>query len=95
MPSQKVTCLSLLFVNCLGLRLKLRSKNNTTVRYTFIHSSRTKVDMNRDVIEGSQGNPVATAAYEYYHECIKRAKSSTNRGILFDLHGQVLSIRFL
>ena len=45
--------------------------------------------MNRDVIEGSQGNPVATAAYEYYHECIKRAKSSTNRGILFDLHGQV------
>ena len=45
--------------------------------------------MNRDVIEGSQGNPVATAAYKYYHECIKRAKSSTNRGILFDLHGQV------
>ena len=51
--------------------------------------TRTKVDMNRDVIEGSQGNPIATAAYKYYHECIKRAKSSTNRGILFDLHGQV------
>jgi len=52
------------------------------------HLKRTKVDMNRDVIEGSQGNPVATAAYKYYHECIKRAKSSSNRGILFDLHGQ-------
>ena len=45
--------------------------------------------MNRDIIEGAQGNPVAMAAYKCYHECITRAKSSSNRGILFDLHGQV------
>ena len=50
---------------------------------------RTKVDMNRDIIEGAQGNPVAMAAYKCYHDYIKRAQSSYNRGILFDLHGQV------
>ena len=50
---------------------------------------RTKVDMNRDIIEGAQGNPVAVAAYKCYHNYIKRAQSSYNRGILFDLHGQV------
>ena len=60
---------------------------NTTFKYAFL--LRTKVDMNRDVVEGAQGNPVAIAAYTCYHECIKRAKSSTNTGILFDLHGQV------
>ena len=50
---------------------------------------RTKVDMNRDIIEGAQGNPVAMAAYKCYHDYIKRAQSFYNRGILFDLHGQV------
>ena len=45
--------------------------------------------MNRDIIEGAQGNPVSVAAYKCYHDCIIRAKSSINRGILFDLHGQV------
>ena len=45
--------------------------------------------MNRDIIEGAQGNPVAMAAYKCYHDYIKRAQSSYNRGILFDLHGQV------
>ena len=45
--------------------------------------------MNRDIIEGAQGNPVSVAAYKCYHDCIRIAKSSTNRGILFDLHGQV------
>ena len=50
---------------------------------------RTKVDMNRDIVEGAQGNPVAMAAYKCYHDYIKRAQSSYNRGILFDLHGQV------
>ena len=51
--------------------------------------------MNRDIVEGAQGNPVAVAAYECYHDCIKRAKSTTNRGILFDLHGQVSDVRQL
>ena len=45
--------------------------------------------MNRDIIEGTQGNPVAIAAYQVYHEYINRAKTKENRGILFDLHGQV------
>ena len=48
--------------------------------------------MNRDIVEGAQGNPIANAAYRCYHEYINRAKSSTNRGILFDLHGQVIII---
>ena len=46
--------------------------------------------MNREVIEGAQGNPVAVAAYQCYHDCIKRAKSYSTRGIIFDLHGQVI-----
>ena len=52
---------------------------------------RTKVDMNRDLTEGAQGNPVAVAAYNFYHYCIQRAKGAGHRGILFDIHGQVSS----
>ena len=49
--------------------------------------------MNRDIIEGAQGNSVAVAAYNLYHDYIRRAKSTTNRGILFDLHGQVCTLQ--
>ena len=55
---------------------------------------RSKVDMNRDIIEGTQGNPVAIVAYQVYHDYIKRAKAKENRGILFDLHGQVCTPLF-
>ena len=59
------------------------------MKYSIAIYYRTKVDLNRDIIEGAQGNPVAVAAYKCYHDCITRAKYSANRGILFDLHGQV------
>ena len=54
------------------------------------HLKRSKVDVNRDILEGAQDNPVARAAHKTYHSFIRKAKSISKRGILLDLHGQVV-----
>lgn len=49
---------------------------------------RSKVDVNRDVIEGALGNETAWLTHNTYHAFIRKAKSDSKRGVLFDIHGQ-------
>ena len=54
---------------------------------------RSKVDVNRDVIEGALGNETAWLTHNTYHAFIRKAKSDSKRGVLFDIHGQVIVLR--
>ncbi|NDI16597.1 MAG: hypothetical protein EBY83_01305 [Verrucomicrobia bacterium] len=60
---------------------------------------RQKIDCNREIIEGAQGNANTILAWNEYHTFIQIAKqaviSSTGRGLLIDLHGQGHSIQRL
>ncbi len=55
------------------------------------HLHRDKVDVNRDVGEGAQGNAHAIAAYQAFHQAIADARTTVNNqwgfGFYFDLHG--------
>ena len=53
------------------------------------HLKRSKVDVNREIIEGALHVPLAEATHKTYHAFIRKAKAISNRGILFDIHGQV------
>jgi len=52
------------------------------------HLKRSKVDVNRDILEGALDVPLAEATHKTYHAFIRKAKTMSNRGILFDIHGQ-------
>jgi hypothetical protein len=60
---------------------------------------RQKIDCNRDINEGAQGNANTIFAWNEYHTFIQIAKqaviSSAGRGLLIDLHGQGHSIQRL
>ena len=55
------------------------------------HLHRDKIDVNRDVVEGAQGNPQTIAAYQAFHQAIVDARTSAQNqwgfGFYFDLHG--------
>jgi N-formylglutamate amidohydrolase len=52
---------------------------------------RTKIDCNREITEGAQGNPETEAVWNEYHHLIQMAKDSVSnnygRGLLLDIHG--------
>lgn len=52
---------------------------------------RTKVDCNRDMAEGAQGDPLATATWHRYHDSItamrKEISDKHGAGLLLDVHG--------
>jgi len=52
---------------------------------------RTKIDCNREIVEGAQGFPATVALWNEYHDLIRMAKSNVTatygRGLLVDLHG--------
>ncbi len=52
---------------------------------------RSKLDPNREVGQAAQGNRIAEEAYNDFHGFIRRAREAVGRGILFDMHGQVMS----
>ena len=94
-------CLTLLFVILKGTKNVLsvytttliRSEQITVVillfRYIYFSPCRTKVDVNREVDEAAQNNPIAIQVYNRYHQLIQTVSNEIRRGILFDLHGQV------
>jgi hypothetical protein len=55
------------------------------------HLRRTKLDANRDVVEGAQNNPDAVRAWTEYHAFIETAvravRERSGRGLYIDLHG--------
>ena len=57
----------------------------------LFHLGRRKVDVNRDVVEGAQGNPQAIAAYNAFHQAVADARAAAlaqwGYGFYFDLHG--------
>jgi hypothetical protein len=52
---------------------------------------RTKLDANRDIIEGAQGNQWAEIAWNEFHEFIQHSKDTVNeyygKGLYLDIHG--------
>ncbi len=52
---------------------------------------RTKIDCNREIVEGAQGVAATEAVWNEYHNLIRMAKeavtSSHGRGLLIDVHG--------
>ena len=54
------------------------------------------MDPNREINQAAQGDPLAIEAYNEFHGSIEAAISSiAGRGILFDLHGQVIKSKIL
>ena len=48
---------------------------------------RSRLDPNREDLEGAQGDPLAIQAYREFHSAINHAKSVVKRGLLVDFHG--------
>ena len=57
--------------------------------YFFVNSTyfRSRLDPNREDLEGAQGDPLAMQAYREFHSAINHAKSVVKRGLLVDFHG--------
>lgn len=55
------------------------------------HLHRTKLDVNRDVVEGAQGDPRAVQAWNDFHQACQDARNTVlatwGRGLYLDLHG--------
>ena len=58
-------------------------------QFDFDINFRTKLDPNREINEAAQGNELAMQAFDEFHGFITQAKNEIQRGIVFDLHGQV------
>ena len=60
---------------------------------------RSKLDANRGIIEGADGNPEAESAWRFYHEHIATSQdsihSNNERGLLVDIHGHAHDIQRL
>lgn len=55
------------------------------------HLARTKLDVNRDIVEGAQGNALAIAAYNAFHQACTDARNAVQTqwgaGMYLDMHG--------
>lgn len=55
------------------------------------HLARTKLDVNRDIVEGAQGNAFAIAAYNAFHQACTDARNAVQTqwgaGMYLDMHG--------
>jgi len=51
------------------------------------HLHRSRVDMNRDAVEGCLGVPEAVNAHKQFHDFIVTATRSVGSGLLLDIHG--------
>ena len=57
----------------------------------MVHLHRVKLDANRDITEGAQGDAEATIAWQDFHRLVRDAKNAVNAtydgGFYIDLHG--------
>ena len=63
---------------------------STRPHLVICHLKRTKVDVNRGINEAAEGDPTAEQVYEDFHGMIQVARAIIGRGVLFDIHGQVI-----
>lgn len=66
---------------------------NFTMEGSVRWPSRAKVDVNREIQDGAQGDPIASRTHRLYHAYIRKAQEASSpsaggRGLLIDLHGQ-------
>lgn len=67
---------------------EIEKKTNGLRPYLIIsHLHRSRLDPNREDLEGAQGDPLAIQAYREFHSAINHAKSVVKRGLLVDFHG--------
>jgi hypothetical protein len=61
------------------------------VHVVMVHVHRVKLDANRDISEGAQGDAEATVAWQDFHRFVRDAKNAVNAthdgGFYIDLHG--------
>lgn len=61
------------------------------VHVVMVHLARTKLDANRDITEGAQGDAEATIAWQDFQRFVRDAKNAVNAGyeggFYIDLHG--------
>ncbi|MGE0144265.1 MAG: LamG-like jellyroll fold domain-containing protein [Planctomycetota bacterium] len=73
------------------LATSLRSRFDLHPHVVLFHLHRRKVDVNREVVEGAQGDPNGVAAYDAFHRACSDARaaigSGWGAGIYLDLHG--------
>lgn len=73
------------FGDQLATRFRLRP------HVVLFHLNRRKVDVNRDIVEGAQGNVLGEAAYNAFHQAVADARAAAlaqwGYGFYFDLHG--------
>lgn len=71
--------------------LALRSRTGQTVSLVVCRLRRTKIDVNREVVEGAQGNSAAEQAWREYHEYLDAASrlaiTRWGRALVVDIHG--------
>lgn len=83
-----------------------RAADSALVRLTgkhahvvIVHLHRVKLDANRDLAEGAQGDAEAALAWEEFHRFLTDAKSAVNQrslgGLYIDLHGHGHTIQRL
>jgi hypothetical protein len=73
------------FAAALALRFGVRP------HLVLCHLHRIKLDVNREVVEAAQGNPLAIAAYDAFHQACADARNAViaqwGSGFYLDLHG--------
>ena len=70
-------------------RYTFKIEKNICVTHFYLISVyfRSRLDPNREDLEGAQGDPLAIQAYREFHFAINHAKSVVKRGLLVDFHG--------
>jgi len=79
------------------LELAREFANSLTARFglqphvILCHLHRRKLDVNREIVEAAQGDPLATAAYQAFHQACTDARHTVTSqwgvGMYLDLHG--------
>jgi N-formylglutamate amidohydrolase len=73
------------------LALALRTRTGQTVSLVVCRLRRTKIDVNREIVEGAQGNAAAEQAWREYHEYLEAARrlaiTRWGRTLVVDVHG--------
>lgn len=70
------------------VRTEIEKLTNSKSHLIACNLHRSKIDMNRDVIEATLNSKERLRAYDEFHGFVETAKKLISRGIIFDIHGQ-------
>jgi autotransporter-associated beta strand protein len=82
-----------------NIRFRFEERFGFAPHVIINHLHRTKIDLNRDIVEGAQGDPEAEIAWNEFHDFIGYSRSDVSarhgRGFYIDLHGHSHAIQRL